>query len=163
MSDITTLDNGALEALRQAIVTEQARRLTLADAARIVTEVSTAYATAIKDQPADDWTTLTTRTDRVGPNQRVTLAGIEYRNKSGAWLPTSSGPAQDPTSIWWERITPTVPTVTRPAWSATATYKVGDECTRNGRAYRCIVAHGAAYAGTWGPPTVGVWTDLGPA
>ena len=44
MSDITTLDNGALEALRQAIVTEQARRLTLADAARIITE----YALGIK-------------------------------------------------------------------------------------------------------------------
>jgi len=33
----------------------------------------------------------------------------------------------------------------------------GDEVTRNGRAYRCLVAHGAAYQGTWGPPTVGVW------
>lgn len=39
----------------------------------------------------------------------------------------------------------------------------GDEVTRNGRAYRCLVAHGAAYQGTWGPPTVGVWLDIGPA
>ena len=22
---------------------------------------------------------------------------------------------------------------------------------------RCLIAHGAAYAGTWGPPATGVW------
>lgn len=44
-----------------------------------------------------------------------------------------------------------------PEWSATAEYKPGDLVTRGGVTYRCLVAHGAAYAGTWGPPTVGVW------
>ena len=35
------------------------------------------------------------------------------------------------------------------AWSATATYKVGDRVTRGGVTYECLVAHGAEYAGTW--------------
>ena len=26
-----------------------------------------------------------------------------------------------------------------------------------------VVAHGAEYAGTWGPPQGSVWTDIGPA
>ena len=29
--------------------------------------------------------------------------------------------------------------------------------------YRCLVARGAAYMGTWGQPAAGVWTDIGPA
>ena len=39
----------------------------------------------------------------------------------------------------------------------------GDRCTRGGRLYECLVAHGAEYAGTWGPPQATVWKDLGPA
>lgn len=38
-----------------------------------------------------------------------------------------------------------------------ATYKVGDRVTRGGVTYRCLVAHGAAYGGTWGPPLPSVW------
>ena len=163
MSDVTTLDDAALEALRQEIVTEQARRLVLADGARIVEQVSTEYANAVTDLPPEDWTAITAHTDRVGPGVRVTFDGIEYRNKSGSWLPISAGPGQDPASIWWERVTPVDPGTTYPKWSATADYKVGDRCTRNGRLYECLVAHGAAYAGTWGPPATGVWKDLGPA
>ena len=44
-----------------------------------------------------------------------------------------------------------------PEWSPTATYTVGDLARRDGVTYRCLVAHGAAYQGTWGPPTTGVW------
>ena len=43
------------------------------------------------------------------------------------------------------------------AWSATATYAVGDKVTRGGITYRCLVAHGAAYVGTWGPSLASVW------
>ena len=55
------------------------------------------------------------------------------------------------------------PEPTVAAWSATARYEVGDRCTRGGRLYECLVAHGAEYAGTWGPPQATVWKDLGPA
>ena len=163
MSDVTTLDDAALEALRQEIVTEQARRLVLADGARIVEQVSAEYAQAVADIPAEDWAALAARADRVGPGVRVTLDGIEYRNKSGTWLNTATVPDKDTASIWWERVTPVDTGTTYPEWSASAGYKPGDRCTRNGRLYECLVAHGAAYAGTWGPPTVGVWKDLGPA
>ena len=57
--------------------------------------------------------------------------------------------------------TPDDPTVA--AWSASARYEVGDRCTRGGRLYECLVAHGAEYTGTWGPPQASVWTDIGPA
>ena len=50
------------------------------------------------------------------------------------------------------------PVVGIPAWSATAQYKIGDKVTRSGVTYRCLVAHGAAYGGTWGPPLPSVWT-----
>lgn len=47
-------------------------------------------------------------------------------------------------------------------WSADADYTVGNVVDRSGRYYRAKVAHGAAYAGTWGPPLPSVWDDLGP-
>ena len=152
-----------LDALRIAVLTEQERRRTIATAPTQAETLATAYTAAIADQPADDWDAITAATDRVGPGQRVVVAGVEYRNKSGAWLPVSAGPEQDPHAIWWERVTPIEPTPTVAPWSATATYKPGDRCTRGGRLYECIVGHGAAYAGTWGPPAAGVWKDLGPA
>ena len=60
-------------------------------------------------------------------------------------------------------VTPPAPTVA--AWSATARYKVGDKCSRGGRVYECLVAHGAEYQGTWapGPATPTVWRDIDPA
>ena len=48
-----------------------------------------------------------------------------------------------------------------PAWSATATYKVGDVVERGGTLYRCLVAHGPEYQGTWGPPQASVWSVEG--
>ena len=47
-------------------------------------------------------------------------------------------------------------------WSANADYKVGDVVDRGGTYYRAKVAHGAAYAGTWGPPLPSVWDVVGP-
>lgn len=48
------------------------------------------------------------------------------------------------------------------AWSASADYKIGDIVDRDGTYYRAKVAHGAAYAGTWGPPLPSVWDVVGP-
>ena len=58
-----------------------------------------------------------------------------------------------------------------PEWSpdeqyGPATPGIRDEpsiVTRNGRVYEALAEHGAAYAGTWGPPATGVWKDIGPA
>ena len=51
-----------------------------------------------------------------------------------------------------------------PAWSATATYAVGDTVTKDGHRWSCLIAHGTERQGTWAPgiaPTI--WSDLGPA
>ena len=47
-------------------------------------------------------------------------------------------------------------------WSAAVDYKVGNVVDRDGTYYRAKVAHGAAYAGTWGPPLPSVWDVVGP-
>ena len=57
---------------------------------------------------------------------------------------------------------PTRPTGYVGPWSATADYKIGDVVDRDGTYYRAKVAHGAAYAGTWGPPLPSVWDVVGP-
>ena len=48
------------------------------------------------------------------------------------------------------------------AVAANAEYKVGDVVDRGDMYYRAKVAHGAAYAGTWGPPLPSVWDVVGP-
>ena len=48
-------------------------------------------------------------------------------------------------------------TPTAAEWSAAASYAPGDLVSRGGIVYRCLIAHGAEYAGTWGPPATGVW------
>lgn len=64
-------------------------------------------------------------------------------------------------SRYWEDMTPVPTTPTISEWSPTTTYSVGDRVVRNGRIYQCLVAHGAEYQGTWGPPATGVWLDVG--
>ncbi|NCD18260.1 MAG: hypothetical protein EOL91_13345 [Actinobacteria bacterium] len=169
--DLATLTDPDLDALRVNVLNEQDRRRLLIDAPGLVEQINTRYEDAVANIPHEEWATITARTDRVGPGVRVTLAGIEYRNKSGAWLPISAGPDKDPSSIWWERVTPVDPGTTYPEWSpdeqyGPATPGIRDEpsiVTRNGRVYEALAEHGASYAGTWGPPTVGAWKDLGPA
>ena len=51
-------------------------------------------------------------------------------------------------------------TPTAAEWSAAASYAVGDLVSRGGAVYRCLIAHGAEYAGTWGPPATGVWESV---
>ena len=48
------------------------------------------------------------------------------------------------------------------SWNLTTSYEVGDVVDRDGRYYRCKVAHGAEQQGAWGPPQHAVWDDLGP-
>ena len=119
------------------------------------------------DPTVADWAGL----GGIWPNEGLLReGGIIWRNVSG--VPLTAPPSGFPglPGQWGHLFVvalapaePAPPTVTRTAWSATATYKIGDEVTRSGRAYRCLVAHGSAYQGTWGPPTTGVWLDIGPA
>lgn len=89
--------------------------------------------------------------------------GKTWRNVSG--VPLTTAPTGFPGAPeQWAHLfvlaapaTQPVPPATVPAWSATATYAIGDKVTRGGVTYRCLVAHGAAYQGTWGPPLASVW------
>ena len=88
--------------------------------------------------------------------------GKVWRNISG--VPLTTAPSGFPGApSQWEHLFVQVPPVTTtqapgiPVWSATADYKVGDKVTRGGVTYRCLIAHGAAYGGTWGPPNATVW------
>ena len=96
--------------------------------------------------------------------------GTVWRNISGVPLTTPPSGFPGTPSQWGHLFVVALapdpepePVPTVAAWSATARYEVGSRCTRGGRLYECKVAHGAAYAGTWGPPAAGVWKDLGPA
>lgn len=111
----------------------------------------------------------------VWPNEGLLLeGGVVYRNISG--VPLTDPPSEFPGApARWKHLfvvvvggtDPTDPTdPTRPdgyvgPWSADDTYAVGDVVDRGGRYYRCKVAHGPEYQGTWGPPQVSVWDDLG--
>ena len=115
-------------------------------------------------QPPDWWLpgALLTDTD-----------GTVYRNVSGTVLTTPPSGFPGGGLAWRGHLFVVIttppdpdPGPTRPAgyvgpWSATAEYTVGDVVDRNGRYYRAKVAHGAAYAGTWGPPLPSVWDDIG--
>ena len=97
--------------------------------------------------------------------------GTVYRNTSGTVLTTPPSGFPGGGVAWRGHLFVVVnsdpdPDPTRPAgyvgpWSADADYKVGNVVDRSGRYYRAKVAHGAAYAGTWGPPLPSVWDDLG--
>lgn len=96
-----------------------------------------------------------------------------WRNVSGTVLttPPSLMPGMPGNAATWSHLFTVAlapdpePPVTYPAWSAQATYEVGDRVTDQGRIWECKVAHGPEYQGTWRPsPGIPqVWADLGPA
>ena len=97
--------------------------------------------------------------------------GTVWRNVSGVPLTTPPSGFPGATSQWAHLFIvalapePEPPAPTVAAWSATAAYSVGNRCTKDGRVWECLVAHGPERQGTWapGPATPTVWRDLGPA
>lgn len=118
------------------------------------------------DPTVADWAEL----GGIWPDQGLLREGSTiWRNVSGVPLTTPPSGFPGAPARWGHLFAialapePEPPAPTVPAWSATASYKVGDKCSRGGRIYQCKVAHGPEYAGTWGPPQGSVWTDIGPA
>lgn len=135
MATIPTLTDASwsdadLDALRVAVLTEQERRARIANAPSQAQQIADQYAQAVKGQPAKAWKTGTV----VGPGEKVTEGGQEYRNVSGAWL--SASPSQYPMGY---QLT-TAPTGAA-AWKAGEAVKVGDLRTSAGKTYKVLQAH----------------------
>lgn len=97
--------------------------------------------------------------------------GTVYRNTSGTVLtmPPSAMPSGG--APWLGSLfvvagdpAPSTPEGYVGAWSADATYAVGDVVDHGGHYWRCLLAHGPERQGTWapGPATPTIWADLGP-
>lgn len=106
------------------------------------------------------------------PNQGLLAeGGTVWRNVSGVPLTTPPsgfpGAADQWTHLFVAVVGPPNPDPETPAgyvgpWNKDTTYKVGDVCDKDGVYYRCKVAHGAEYQGTWAPPQASVWDVVGP-
>lgn len=146
--------------------------------ARVAALEAIVMAAPVPDDPADP--TVPTWADLVpaGWWYDGTLlrdGGKVWRNVSGTVLTTPPSGFPGAPSQWTHLFVEATtapdpdpdPDPTRPegyvgVWSANGTYAVGDVVERDGVYYRCLVAHGPEYQGTWGPPQGSVWTDLGP-
>ncbi|MGV1079768.1 MAG: carbohydrate-binding protein [Candidatus Nanopelagicales bacterium] len=116
--------------------------------------------------PAASVPTMTDYAGRWPAGALLADGGKTWRNVSGVPLTTAPSGFPGSPSQWAHLFvlaapaTQPAPPATVPAWSATASYAVGDKVTRAGVTYRCLVAHGAAYQGTWGPPLASVWATV---
>ena len=142
---------------------------TLTDLAARVARIEQHLWPAPADPTTPDDPTITDWTGVWPDGGLLRDGGTVWRNVSGVPLATPPSGFPGEASQWGHLFVavlapepePPVPTIA--GWSASARYEVGDRCTRGGRLYECLVAHGAEYAGTWGPPQASVWTDLGAA
>lgn len=150
MTDLTTLTDSELDALRVAVLTEQGRRRMLAEAPAQTKALNDSYAAAVASAAPVDWAVVP---DAIGPGVAVTWNGNRWRNKSGTWLPKTASPGTYP--MGWTQETG-LPTAS--AWSgASVAYKMGDLVTYSGVVYRCLQAH-TSQAG-WIPSAVpALWT-----
>lgn len=88
---------------------------------------------------------------------------VEHNDK--VWTNTIMANVWEPGTHGWEETPgadPEPPAPEYPAWSAQATYVVGDRVSHLGSNWECLVAHGPEYLGTWapGPSTATVWRLL---
>ena len=144
--DVTTYTDADLESLRAAVLTEEARRWTIATAQTQANEVGAQYAAAISTTPSVPWASLT---GTVAPGQQVVWTdGQTYRNVSSAWLPTTASPGTYPQG--YQLATPPAPTA--PAWAAGVAYAVGALAVYSGVTYKCLQAHTSQVG--WEPPNV---------
>ena len=176
--DVTTgqtvevMDDPAIAPIIAASATsaaEQAARLD--DLAARITRIESHLWPAPPDPTTSDDPGITDW-EGIWPNEGLLReGGIIWRNVSGVPLTTPPSGFPGATSQWAHLFIvalapePEPPAPTVAAWSATAAYSVGNRCTKDGRVWECLVAHGPERQGTWapGPATPTVWRDLGPA
>lgn len=165
MTDLTTLTDEELDGLRVAVLTEQERRRTLADAPAQAVALADRYAAAIGRQDGDPYQPVTGAHDAYPKGSIVIQSGDYYR--ATAW----ASHAPDTTGAPWERVWPDGPgwTTAPPSaagpipWAVGQQVEVGDKRTHAGRLWSAKIAHTTHEA--WAPSaaTHAVWLDIGPA
>ena len=179
MIDLTVLEDSDLETLRVGVLTEQSRRQALAEAPRMIEQAQILYLDAragtLPDeriQPSDwpDWQQPTGAHDAYPSGYVVHDGGRLWRSARADNAPASHQPGTEHGVEWTDVTVELLPDLAPepddwPAWSATATYTVGDRVTHNGKRWECLLAHGPERQGTWapGPATPTIWEDLGAA
>ena len=99
--------------------------------------------------------------------------GVVYRNTSGSILTTPPSLFPGGGVAWLGSLfvvelepdpEPETPEGYVGPWSAQASYTVGNVVDKDGKYWRCLLAHGPERQGTWapGPATPTIWQDLGP-
>ena len=162
-SALRTQVDAAMVTLGQA----RLRLTTLIDIPAQVAEISSAYLNARDGIPPDtgkasDWPAYRQPT---GAHDAYPAGRVISWNDGRLCRAVRSGVAHSPAECPadWTDVTDELTGVDPPEtptaepWSASASYAVGDLVSRGGVVYRCLIAHGAEYAGTWGPPATGVW------
>ena len=167
--DLTTLTDAEARDLLARVYAEVQRRDAIAQAPAQAEALAAIYAAAIDRKDGDPYQPVTGAHDAYPPGSIVEGNAGEY-HRSTAWASHAPGTTGAP----WERVwadgdgwttTPPATGPTASPWSATTTYTVGARCTKDGRVWECLVAHGPERQGTWapGPATPTVWRDIGPA
>ena len=163
--DLTILTGEDLDALRVAVLTEQERRRTLADAPAQAAALADRYAAAIGRRDGNPYQPVTGAHNAYPKGSIVSQSGDYHR--ATAWAFHAPGTPGAP----WERVWPDGPgwTTTPPSaagpipWAVGQTVTVGDKRTHGGRVWTAKLAH-ITHEG-WAPSTAthAVWTDSGPA
>ena len=155
-----------IDGLLTAVLPVRTRCATLTETPAQVAEISSAYLDARDGtQPdagqAGDWPPYRQPT---GAHDAYPAGRVIRWTDGRLYRAVRSGVAHSPAD-WTDvtdKLTGVAPpdTPTAAEWSAAASYAVGDLVSRGGIVYRCLIAHGAEYAGTWGPPATGVWESV---
>ena len=166
--DLTTLTDEDLDALRVAVLTEQERRATLANAPAQVEQISRAWADASGRHDGDPW-------QQPAGGHDVWATDSVCQWPADTWWQATSPAAHEPgtTGAPWVRVWPdgaggwtrTTPAETGPLpWAVGINAIAGETIVSHaGRLWSAKVTHNT-HAG-WEPSaaTHAVWTDLGPS
>lgn len=144
LEDLAAVPSSDLELVYAVVSREIDRRLSLDVLQQQATVLAEKYEMAIEGKPSVEYTPGTV----VGPGQKVTQDGIEYKNVSKAWL--SASPAEYP--LGYRRMT--APAEPVKLWVVGEDVIAGDLRRKNGVVYQCITGH--TTAAHWAPDLPGM-------
>lgn len=141
MGLITDATDTELEQTRQAIVKEQERRRTLANAGQAMDDIAKSVLAASGIEPGDEWVQPTGAMDAYPQGWEVVHGGA-------SWVSLTPANVFEPGVSSWREIVPegeAPPEWVQPS-GATDAYSVGDQVTYNGEVFESIID-----ANVWSP------------